>query len=69
MVTWSWGAFYVYLSALVLITLGGFIGLIETRNAYFLAPILMGLFFFYVAWETVAEDGPPPPRRGSRNTG
>jgi hypothetical protein len=69
MITWSWGAFFVYLGTLVLVTLGGFIGLIETRHPFFLAPILMGLFFFYVAWEAVADDGAPPPPRGSKNHG
>lgn len=65
MITWSWGAFFVYLGALVLITLGGFIGLIQSGSPYFLAPILMGLFFFYLAWEASVEDNEPlPPKRG-----
>jgi hypothetical protein len=69
MITWSWGAFFLYLAVLVFITLGGFIGLIETKHPFFLAPILMGLFFFYIAWEASVDDGPPPPPKGSRNTG
>lgn len=65
MIGWSWGAFFVYLAALILITLGGFVGLIQSGSPYFLAPILMGLFFFYLAWEATVEDVDPlPPRRG-----
>jgi hypothetical protein len=56
MIEWSWGAFLVYLSALVLCVLGGFIGLIESHHPAFLAPILIGLFYFYLTWEAVAED-------------
>jgi hypothetical protein len=43
--------------------LGGFIGLVESHHPAFLAPILLGLFFFYLCWEAVVEsDDPPPPR-------
>ncbi|MEX2081054.1 MAG: hypothetical protein WEC33_05515 [Dehalococcoidia bacterium] len=51
MITFSWGAFLVYVAALVLITGGGFWGLLVSKHPAFLAPILMGLFFFYLAWE------------------
>jgi hypothetical protein len=67
MIGWSWGAFLVYLGALVLCVLGGFIGLIESRHPAFLAPILMGLFYFYLTWMAVADDvDPPPPRSEQR---
>ena len=56
----SWGAFLVYLSALVLMVLGGFYGLIESKHPAFLAPILMGLFYFYLCWEAVVEDEDKP---------
>ncbi len=65
MLSFSWGAFLVYLAALVLMTLGGIIGLIEYRHWAFLAPILMGLFFFYICWEAVVETQPTPPRSKS----
>lgn len=68
MIGWSWGAFFVYIVALVLITAGGFFGLIGTGNRYFLAPILVGLFFFYITWQaTVEEHASPPPRGGQGN--
>lgn len=62
MIGWSWGAFIVYVAALVLMTLGGFFGLIESGYRVFLVPVLMGLFFFYITWTIVVEDndGPPP---------
>lgn len=67
MVTWSWGAFLVYLFALCLSVLGGFMGLVQSHHPAFLAPILMGLFFFYITWQIVAEDseylGPPSKQR------
>ena len=40
MLSFSWGAFLIYLTALVMITLGGIIGLIESHHPAFLAPIL-----------------------------
>lgn len=68
MVGFSWGAFLVYLTALVLMVGGGLWGLYESHHPAFLAPILMGLFFFYLCWEAVVEtgDAPPPP---SKNQG
>lgn len=51
MLGWSWGAFAVYVFALAFLVLGGFVGLIESRHPAFLAPIFLGLFFFYIAWE------------------
>lgn len=65
MLSFSWGAFLIYLTALVMITLGGIIGLIESHHPAFLAPILMGLFFFYICWEAVVETEPAPPRSKS----
>lgn len=58
----SWGAFVVYVFALSFMVLGGFWGLVESKHPAFLAPILLGLFFFYLCWEAVVEheDGPPP---------
>ena len=66
MLSFSWGAFLIYLTALVMITLGGIIGLIESHHPAFLAPILMGLFFFYLCWEAVIGevDAPPPGHKG-----
>jgi hypothetical protein len=66
MIGFSWGAFLVYLIALVIMVGGGFYGLIISGHVAFLAPILMGLFFFYIAWQAVVEDGGEPP---SRNPG
>ena len=60
----SWGAFFVYVVALVIVVLGGFWGLYQSHHPAFLAPILMGLFFFYLCWEAVVEDedeAPPTP--------
>ena len=51
---WSWGAFIVYVFALVFMVLGGLYGLFESGHPAFLAPVLMGLFFFYLTWEAVA---------------
>ncbi|MCA9822147.1 MAG: hypothetical protein KC482_06780 [Dehalococcoidia bacterium] len=68
MIGWSWPAFFVYLFALTLITGGGMIGLIASGSPYFLAPVLMGLFFFYITWQTTVEDqSTPPPRGGQGN--
>ena len=61
MLGFSWGAFLVYLSALTLMVLGGLWGLFEFGHPVFLAPVLMGLFFFYLCWEAVV--GPPDQRR------
>jgi len=47
----------------MLVVGGGFFGLMASHDAKFLAPILMGLFFFYLTWEAVIEDKdelPPP---------
>jgi len=55
--SFSWGAFVVYLAALCLMVLGGLWGLFESGHPAFLAPILLGLFFFYLCWEAVV--GPP----------
>jgi hypothetical protein len=57
MLSFSWGAFCIYLFALIFMVLGGFIGLIESGHPAFLAPVLLGLFFFYLCWEAVV--GPP----------
>lgn len=63
----SWGAFCVYVVALIIVVLGGFWGLIESHHPAFLVPILMGLFYFYLCWEAVVEDEdaapPAPPAR------
>lgn len=56
----SWGAFFVYLGALTFMVLGGFYGLVESHHPAFLAPILCGLFFFYLCWEAVVEDHTTP---------
>ena len=60
----SWGAFFVYVAALVFVTLGGFWGLLQSHHPAFLVPILIGLFYFYLCWEAVVEDeddAPPAP--------
>ncbi|MCC7365397.1 MAG: hypothetical protein IT303_13605 [Dehalococcoidia bacterium] len=57
MLGFSWGAFIVYLTALTFMVLGGLYGLFLSGHPAFLAPILMGLFFFYLCWEAVV--GPP----------
>lgn len=61
----SWGAFLVYVFALCFLVLGGLWGLYESHHPAFLAPILVGLFFFYLCWEAVVEgdDAPPPGRK------
>ena len=51
----------VYVAALVMMVLGGLWGLFESHHPAFLAPILMGLFFFYLCWEAVVGDNAPPP--------
>ncbi|MBE7518835.1 MAG: hypothetical protein HS107_06270 [Thermoflexaceae bacterium] len=65
MLSFSWGAFLVYLAALLLMVGGGFYGLLMSEHPAFLAPILMGLFFFYLCWEAVVETGDdlPPPQK------
>lgn len=68
MIGFSWGAFLVYVAALALMTGGGFYGLVTWGHPAFLAPILMGLFYFYLCWEAVVEtDDPPPPKRHQGN--
>lgn len=66
MLQFSNGAFLVYLVALVIETLGGFAGLVFSHHPAFLAPILMGLFYFYLCWEAVvgSTEAAPPPSRG-----
>ena len=65
MLTFSWAAFVVYLAALMMIVGGGFLGLMLSHDPKFLAPIFMGLFFFYLTWEAVVEEdgGLPPPSK------
>ncbi len=63
MLGFSWGAFLVYIFAVCFMILGGFYGLVMSHFPVFLVPILMGLFFFYLAWEAVMGDYgklPPP---------
>ena len=71
MLSFSWGAFCVYLFALSFMVLGGFIGLLQSGHPAFLAPILMGLFFFYLCWEAVVgkDVDAPPPKNGSSSRG
>lgn len=58
----SWGAFFVYVAALIFVTLGGVWGLIASGgHPAFLVPILIGLFYFYLCWEAVVEDEDAPP--------
>ncbi len=68
MLGFSWGAFFVYLFALVFMVLGGFWGLFQSHHPAFLVPILLGLFYFYLCWEAVVEDGssatPPRGKKG-----
>jgi hypothetical protein len=64
----SWAAFLVYFCALCFVVLGGMVALIESHHPAFLAPILVGLFYFYLTWEAVVEPDlhvppPPPPQR------
>lgn len=65
---WSWSAFLVYVFGLVFMVLGGLYGLYESGHPAFLAPILMGLFFFYLTWEAVVdeEDFAPPSKPGKQ---
>lgn len=68
MIGFSWGAFVVYVGALVIVVGGGLWGLIESGHPAFLAPTLLGLFFFYLCWEAVVEsDGslPPPTKKNN----
>ena len=62
----SWGAFVVYVVALLFVTIGGVWGLIESGHPAFLVPILIGLFYFYLCWEAVVEDDEAPPRPPAR---
>lgn len=65
MVSWSWPAFILYVGAVSYMTLGGFVCLVKFDHPVFLAPIFMGLFFYYITWQIVAGDKPalPPGRR------
>ncbi len=67
MLSFSWGAFLVYLFALSFMTLGGFLGLLKSGHPAFLAPILMGLFFFYLCWEAVVGRDVDPPGPKSKS--
>ena len=62
----SWPAFVVYVAALTLVVGGGMFGLIASHHPAFLAPILVGLFFFYLTWEAVVEGGDDLPPRGKQ---
>ena len=62
----SWGAFCVYVLALCIVVLGGFWGLVASHHPAFLVPILLGLFYFYLCWEAVAEDDDAPPAPPAR---
>lgn len=66
MIGFSWGAFVVYVTALLLVTGGGLFGLLITGHPAFLGPTLLGLFFFYLCWEAVVENtgSLPPPSKG-----
>ena len=66
MIGFSWGAFLVYLVAVSFMTTGGLWGLFASRNPAFLAPILMGLFFFYLLWEAVVGKEVDPPQHKQR---
>ena len=61
----SWGAFFVYVAALIFVTLGGVWGLMESGHPAFLVPILIGLFYFYLCWEAVVDqdDFAPPSKK------
>jgi len=65
MLSFSWGAFVVYVAALTFMVAGGFYGLLMSHHPAFLAPILMGLFFFYLCWEAVIDplDEELPPQK------
>ena len=62
----SWGAFCVYVVALLFVTLGGLWGLAESHHPAFLVPTLIGLFYFYLCWEAVVEDEEAPPAPPAR---
>ena len=64
----SWGAFFVYVTAITFMVLGGFWGLFQSHHPAFLVPILLGLFYFYLCWEAVVEgeDAPGPPKAGGQ---
>jgi hypothetical protein len=66
MLSFSWPAFVVYLFALTFMVAGGFWGLIQSGHPAFLAPILMGLLFFYICWEAVVEKEDPPRKNPGR---
>lgn len=66
MLPFSWGAFIVYLAALSFMVIGGLWGLFASGHPAFLAPILMGLFFFYLCWEAVVGTTVDPPNRGKK---
>jgi hypothetical protein len=66
MLGFSWGAFVVYVVGLSFLVLGGLWGLFASHHPAFLAPILLGLFYFYLCWEAVVETGdslPPPSKQ------
>ena len=65
--SFSWPAFVVYVLALTLVVGGGLWGLMESKHPAFLAPVLLGLFFFYLTWEAVVEGGDDMPTRGERD--
>ncbi len=67
MLGFSWSAFVVYVAALMMVVGGGLLGLMTSHDPKFLGPILVGLFFFYLAWEAVVEDSSelPPPSQDS----
>jgi hypothetical protein len=62
----SWGAFVTYVIGLTIVVGGGMWGLFESKHPAFLAPILVGLFYFYLAWEAVVEDEDAPPAPPAR---
>lgn len=62
----SWGAFCVYVAALIIVVLGGLWGLFQSHHPAFLVPILIGLFYFYLCWEAVVEDEDAPPAPPAR---
>jgi len=60
----SWGAFFVYVAALIFVTLGGVWGLMESGHPAFIVPILVGLLYLYLCWEAVVdEDDFAPPSK------
>ena len=66
MVSFSWAAFLVYLAAVTFMTAGGLWGLFQSEHPAFLAPILMGLFFFYLLWEAVVGKEVDPAEKKRR---